>query len=86
MVQARILQGRIEAQEPIPVEWEGQLVKITTMTPDDPILDLDERLALLHGMGAMEFEPGETETIATVMADLNEASKRSMESLTGHKP
>jgi hypothetical protein len=53
--------GRVEVRDPIPAEWEGQTVQITTMTPDDPLLDLDERLAALHALGPIEYEPGERE-------------------------
>ena len=63
MIQARIHEGRIEAQEPIPEEWEGQLVGIVPLTPDDPMPNLDARLAALHALGPMEYEPGEREAI-----------------------
>jgi hypothetical protein len=86
MVQARIEQGRVEVREPIPPEWEGQLVKITTLTPDDPLPDLEERLAALHALGPMEFEPGEGESIARALAELNSASKAAMEAIPGVKP
>jgi hypothetical protein len=74
MIQARIHQGRIEVQEPIPQEWEGQLVKILPLTPDDPLPDLDERLAALEALGSMEFEPGERETIGQTLAEMDRLS------------
>jgi hypothetical protein len=85
MVQAQIRRGRIKLAEPIPPEWEGQMVKITTMTPDDPLQDLEERLAALHALGPMEFEPGEKETIANALAQLNDASKAALEALAVRK-
>jgi hypothetical protein len=48
MLHARIHQGRVEVQDPIPKEWEGQPVKILPLTPDDPLPDLEERLAALE--------------------------------------
>lgn len=86
MIQALIQQGRVEIREPIPPEWEGQLVKITTMTPDDPLTDLEERLAALHALGPMEFEPGERACIANALAELNQASKAALEAIAGSKP
>jgi hypothetical protein len=79
MVQARIRKGRVEIQEPIPAEWEGQLVKITTMTPDDPHHDLEAQLAALHALGPMDFDPGEEESIARELAELDRISKAAME-------
>ena len=59
MIWARVRKGRIETQEPIRKEWEGQSVKVVPGTPDDPLPDLEERLAALAALGPMEFEPGE---------------------------
>jgi hypothetical protein len=81
MIQARVRQGRIEPQEPIPEEWEGQLVKILPLTPDDPLLDLDERLAALEALGPMEFEAGERESIGQALAEMNRRSREAMQKL-----
>ena len=86
MIQARIERGRVELEEPIPAEWEGQLVKIAPLTPEDPAPDLDQRLAKLHALGAMEYEPGERETISAALAELNNASQAAMSVLAGNKP
>lgn len=86
MVQGQIQHGRVEVQEPIPPEWEGQLVKITIMTPDDPLPDLEDRLAALQALGPMEYEPGEKDAIASALAELNLASKAAMEALAGKQP
>ena len=85
MVQAQIRQGRVEVREPIPPEWEGRLVKITPLSPDDPFPDLEARLAALHALGPMEYEAGEQRMIARALADVDAASKAAMESL-GSQP
>jgi hypothetical protein len=69
LIRARVCQGRIEAEDPIPVDWEGHLVKIIPLTPDDPIPDLEDRLAALHALGPMEYEPGERELIDDLMSE-----------------
>jgi hypothetical protein len=81
MIQARINQGRIEADEPIPAEWEGLRVKIVPLTPDDPFPDLDSRLAALHALGPMEFELGERERIADSLDELDRRSKAALQAL-----
>ena len=86
MIAARIHEGRVEVREPIPEEWEGQLVKITPMSPDDPLPDLEERLAALHALGPVEYEPNEREAIAAALAELDTISKAAMESASGAKP
>lgn len=86
MVQARIHQGRVEVQEPIPQEWEGQLVKISPMTPDDPLPDLEECLAALHALGPMELEPAERELVAGALAELDRISNAAMQTSAGGQP
>ncbi len=86
MIQARIHQGRVEVQDPIPQEWEGQVVKILPMTPDDPLPGLEERLAALHAMGPMEFEPAERELVAGALAELDRLSKAAMNRTETHFP
>jgi hypothetical protein len=83
MVQARVRNGRVEVEEPLPADWEGQLVNITALTPDDPIADLDSKLAALHALGPMEYEPGEREMIEAELADINEVSKQEIAKLVG---
>ena len=83
MIHARIHEGRIEVQDPIPDEWEGQFVKILPMTPDDPMPDLEVWLVALHGMGPMEFEPGERELISGALAELDRVSKAAMQTTAG---
>jgi hypothetical protein len=83
MIQARIHQGRLEIQDPIPAEWEGQLVKILPMTPDDPLPPLEEWLAALHALGPMEFDSSERERIAVDLGELDRISKEAMLNLPG---
>lgn len=71
MIRAQIHEGRIEVQEPIPASWEGQTVNIVPLTPDDPLPDLEARLAALHRLGPAEFDPGEPEQIAAQLHELN---------------
>lgn len=78
MIQARVHHGSIEVQEPIPPEWEGQLVKIEPLTPDDPIPDLEERLEALHALGPVELDPEERAQIAGALAELDRISKAAM--------
>lgn len=86
MIQARIHHGRVELQEPVPTEWEGQFVKIAPLTPDDPHPDLDERLAALHALGPMEFEAGERELMAAALTEFNAAGKAAMSAIAANKP
>jgi len=83
MIHARIHQGRVEVQDPIPVEWEGQMVKILPTTPDDPMPGMEEWLAELHAMGPMEFDPGERELMVRTWAELDAISKAAMQNIAG---
>jgi hypothetical protein len=56
------------------------------MTPDDPLPDLEERLAALHALGPMEFEPGEREQIALALQDLDAVSKAALQRIPGSQP
>lgn len=75
MVQARICKGRVEVEGSIPAAWEGQVVKIVPLTPDDPLPDLEARLAALHVMGPMEFEPGEWDRIRESLREMDRVSR-----------
>ena len=86
MIRARIEQGGVEVQDPIPEEWEGQLVKLVPLTPDDPLPHLEEWLAALHALGPMEFEPGEREQIAGALQELDRVSKAAMQAVAGSQP
>jgi hypothetical protein len=85
MIQARIRDSRIEVQDPIPQEWEGHLVKILPLTRDEPIPDLEERLAALAALGPMESNPGEHEAVANVLEEMDRNSRESIEKLGGRR-
>jgi hypothetical protein len=78
MLQARIHQGRVELQDPIPKDWEGRLVKIVPLTPDDPLPDLEARLAALQALGPMEFEASERQLIGNVLGELDRLGRDAM--------
>ena len=75
MIRAVVHKGRVKPQDPILDEWEGQTVKIVPLTPDDPIPDLEERLAVLHALGPMEFDEGEQETIERWLKEQDQLSR-----------
>ena len=85
MIQARIHHGRIEAQDPVPEEWEGQMVKVLAPTPDDPLPDLEESLAALQALGPTEFEAGERERVGEMLTELDRLSRDAMESIPSNK-
>lgn len=86
MVQARINQGRIQVDDPIPEAWEGRLVKIVPLTPDDPLVDLDGRLAALAELGPVEFDCGERESITQILANLDQVSRDAMQRAASKAP
>ena len=61
-------------------------MKILPMTPDDPLPALEEWLAALHALGPMEFEPGERQTIAGALAELDRISKDAIQNSAGSRP
>jgi hypothetical protein len=81
MVKARIHGGRVELQDPLPEAWDGQIVKLVPLTPEDPNPDLQQQLAALHALGPMEFEPGERQEITRALAELDQVSKEAMDHL-----
>jgi hypothetical protein len=84
MLRARIHHGRVEVQDPIPKDWEGQPVKILPLTPEDPLPDLEDRLAALAALGAMEFEPGERELVGQVLGQMDRLSRDAMQKIAGN--
>lgn len=85
MIHARIHHGVLEVQDPIPKSWEGQLVKIVPLTPDDDIPDLEEKLAAFHALGPAEYEPGEREEIARSLEEMHKLSLAKMKKLARKK-
>jgi hypothetical protein len=61
-------------------------VKILRMTPDDPQPDLEERLAALQALGPTEFEPGERELAARLLAEQDRLSRAAMQEIAGNQP
>lgn len=86
MIRARVRQGRLETQDPIPEEWEGRFVKIVPMTPDDPQPDLEGLLAALQALGPTEFEPGEREVAARLLAEQDRLSRAAMQEIADGQP
>lgn len=82
MIQARIKEGRVEVDEPIPPAWEGQCVKLVPLTPDDPLPDLEQRLQALHEMGPIEYENAERESANSLLDEMDSLSKEAMERLS----
>jgi hypothetical protein len=81
MVRARVKQGRIELCDAMPAAWDGQMVELIPLGPEAPIDDLEERLAALHNLGAMEFEPGERRRITRALNEMDQLSKKAMHRL-----
>jgi hypothetical protein len=86
MIKARVNQGRFELQDPIPDEWEGQIVKILPMTPDDPQGDLEENLAVLRALGPAEIDPGEREFATHLLEEQDRLSREAMQGIPGNHP
>jgi len=86
MIFGRVEHGRIELSSALPEEWEGQSVRIEPCSPDDSAPDLGQRLAALHALGAMEFEPGEQERIDQAISAMNELSRVQMQNLADRSP
>ena len=72
MLTAKIHDGRIEPEQPIPDGWEGLTVQILPLLPEELTDDLEQRLALFHGLGATEFADGEVQQILGLSIDIQE--------------
>jgi hypothetical protein len=86
MIQARIEQGQVVVEEPIPTAWEGRIAKLVPMTPDEPLADLDELIAALHAMGQMDLDPNEREEIASALAGMDKFGKEALNRLPTRRP
>jgi hypothetical protein len=75
MIVARIQDGRIEAYDPIPPEWEGRIVTISPSDADDRDFDLIAALAEFEALGPTEFEEGESEEMEKLLKDMDQASQ-----------
>lgn len=91
MILGRIEHGELSLDTPIPSDWEGLLVRVEPCSPDQAMLDLAgpdlaQRLAALHAMGPMEFEPGERERIADELRALDQWSREQMLQISEQLP
>ena len=57
-------------------------MKLLPLTPDDPLVDLEERLAALQALGPMEFDADEREEIDGMLAEMDKLSRDAMRSFT----
>lgn len=78
MVTARIRDGRIEADEPIPDSWEGMKVLVQPLSVETDPDDLETRLRALHELGMTEFEDGEVERIQQALSEMDRRSRDEM--------
>ena len=86
MIFGQIQNGQVELTTPLPESWEGQTVKVEPCTPDDPLPELAQRLAALHGLGPMEYEPGEREQIEQDLQASDLLSREQMRRLADQMP
>jgi hypothetical protein len=83
MIHARVQKGRLKLLGPIPKSWEGREVTLRPatedeLTPDDPIPDLQEKMAALHALGPMQWEPGERERIEQDLREMDRISREKL--------
>jgi hypothetical protein len=78
MILARVQNGSLNPQEPIPAEWEGQSVKVIPLTPDDPMPDWQDALARLEALGPVELDPDERAEMEKVLAELDRLGREEM--------
>jgi len=88
MVLGRVHHGKIELTTSLPAAWEGQMVSVAPVsdaseTPDDPLPDLEARLAALHALGPMEYEAGEREEIDQALKVMDELGRKQMRQAAG---
>jgi hypothetical protein len=75
MLTAKIRDGRIEVDEPIPEVWEGLAVQILPLLPEVVAEDLEQRLTALHQLGAAEFDNAEEERISEALSEMDRRSR-----------
>jgi hypothetical protein len=86
MVFGRIQHGQIELSTPIPASWEGQTVQVEPCAVEEALPDLAQRLAALHALGPVEYDPGEREQIEQRLQAANELSREHMRRLADDLP
>jgi hypothetical protein len=57
------------------------MIRRAPPTPDDPLPDLEARLAALHALGPMELKPEERTRMEREWNALDEVSKQAMDRL-----
>ena len=77
MIRAVYRNGKIEPLGGVPAEWEENEELTIEMAerflgPDEPVSDIEQRLADLHALGPMEFEPGEREEMERIWKEMDE--------------
>lgn len=75
MLTAKIRDGRIEADEPIPEIWEGLAVQILPLVSEEIVDELEQRLKALHDLGATEFADDEEEQITQALSEMDRQSR-----------
>jgi hypothetical protein len=78
MILARVHNGSLEPQEPLPAEWEGQSVKIVPLTPYDPMPDWQDALARLEALGPVELDADERATMEMLLAEQDRLGREEM--------
>ena len=76
MLTAKIHEGRIEPEQPIPDIWEGLTVQVLPLLPDELADDLEQRLTALHNLGAVEFDDGEEQQITEALSEMDRRSHK----------
>ncbi len=75
MLTAKIHEGRIEPEQPIPDVWEGLTVQVLPLPPEELADDLEQRLAAFHALGATEFADGEARRITEALSEMDRRSR-----------
>lgn len=75
MLTAKIHEGRIEPEQPIPDMWEGLTVQVLPLLPEELADDLEQRLTALHELGAAEFADGEEQQITETLSEMDRRSR-----------
>jgi hypothetical protein len=91
MIRAVYRDGLIQPLGGVPADWqEGDeltiLQKDEFLGADDPIPDIDTRLAELHELGPMEFEPGEREEMERIWKEMDEFGRLETKRMWNQQP
>ena len=75
MLTAKVHEGRIEPEQPIPDMWEGLTVQVVPLLPEERADDLEQRLTALQELGAAEFGDGEEQQITEALSEMDRRSR-----------